>query len=249
MAGHSKWANIKHKKNANDAKRGKLYTKLIKEITIAVKEGGGNDPDSNSKLRLAIQNAKGANVPKDTIDRAISKASGLDSINYTTTTYEGYGPNAIAIFVECKTDNINRTVSSIRSIFTKYGGNLGKNGSISHLFDKLGVFILNLKSIIDEDLLTLKLIDAGASDIEKDEENMYINCAINDFGKIQKELEILRMEPVSAEIGYFPNLTIKLDDENIKKVLKLINALEDNEDVQKVYHNLEINESQEEFFN
>lgn len=248
MAGHSKWANIKHRKGANDAKRGKLYTKLIKEITVAVKEGGG-DPSSNSRLRLAIQNAKGANVPKDTIERAIKKASGSDGNNFISVTYEGYASGGIAVFVECMTDNINRTVSSVRSIFSKYNGNLGKNGSIIHLFNRMGTFIINLNDINDEDSFTLNIIDAGASDFYKDEQNFFINCSINNFGNIQKELEKLKIEPISSELGYFPINSIKLDDNNVQKVAKLINALEDDDDVQKVYHNLQIEEEQEHFFN
>ncbi len=247
MAGHSKWANIKHRKGANDAKRGKLYTKLIKEITVAVKEGG-EDSDSNPRLRVAIQNAKGANVSKDTIERAIKKASGSDGTSYTKVTYEGYASNSIAIFVECMTDNINRTVSSIRSIFSKYNGNLAKNGSIAHLFERKGTFIINSDCISDEDSFTLELIDSGASEIENDEYNFYVTCSINEYGNIQKKLESLKIEPISSELNYFANTTISLNDSGVQKVVKLIEALEDNDDVQKVYHNLEIKEEQEQYF-
>ncbi|MCP3660700.1 MAG: YebC/PmpR family DNA-binding transcriptional regulator [Bacteroidetes bacterium] len=248
MAGHSKWANIKHRKGANDAKRGKLYTKLIKEITVAVKEKG-DDQNINSKLRLAIQNAKGANVPKDTIERAIKKASGSDSANYIAVTYEGYASGGIAIFVECMTDNINRTVSSVRSIFSKYNGNLGKNGSISHLFERKGTFIINKADIPDIDDFTLEIIDAGASEIESDDENFYIICPLNELGNIQKQLEILNIEPISSELSYFPNSTISLDDNAVQRVFKLVDALEENNDVQKVYHNLEVKPEQEKYFN
>ena len=168
MAGHSKWANIKRRKGAQDAKRAKIFTKLIKEITVATREGG-DDPDANARLRLAIQNAKGANMPKDTIERAIQKVSDSDSNTYLEPTYEGYGPHAIPIFIECATDNLNRTVQNVRSIFSKNGGSLGTNGSLSFIFDRKGVFIVNLTTETVKDSLLLKLIDAGAEEIEEDD--------------------------------------------------------------------------------
>ena len=172
MAGHSKWANIKHRKGANDAKRGKIFTKLIKEITVSARDGGP-DPSSNPRLRLAIQNAKGSNMPKDTIERAIQKGSGANSANYSTTTYEGYGPNGFAIFVECMTDNINRTVAAVRSIFTKYGGSMGKSGSLAFLFERKGIFTVNREKITDEEAWTLAMIEAGVENIEEEEMDYY----------------------------------------------------------------------------
>ena len=244
MAGHSKWANIKHKKGANDSKRAKLYTKLIKEISVATREGG-EDINSNSRLRVAIQNAKGANVPKDTIERAIQKASGSGDLNYFSLSYEGYGPGGIAFLVECMTDNTNRTVSSIRSIFSKNNGSITKNGSISHLFDRKGIFVINKDTSINKDALVLDLIDAGATDIENDENNLYLTCSVQNFGNIQKTLENLEIEPMSAHLEYFPKSYIHLNDSEAIKALKLIDSLEDDDDVQKVYHNLYITDEQE----
>ncbi len=248
MSGHSKWANIKHRKGANDAKRGKVFTRLIKEITVATKSGGA-DINSNSRLRLAIQNAKGSNMPKDTIERAIKKASGEGSADYISVSYEGYAPGGVAIFVECMTDNLNRTVSLVRSTFTKYGGNLGKNGSIAYLFDRTGTFSLNIDNIEDEDVLTLELIDCGVDEIEKDDGYLYITCSIDNFGNVQRKLDELKIEPESAEIQYVPNTVVTLNEDDVKKVIKFLDAMEDNDDVQKVYHNIEISATQEHLFN
>ena len=186
MSGHNKWSTIKRKKGAADAKRGKIFTKIIKEIIIAAREGGG-DPDTNARLRLAIQNAKGANMPKDNIERAIKKAVGADAENYMETTFEGYAPHGIAIFIECLTDNNNRTVASIRSAFNKYGGNLGTNGSLSFLFDRKGIFTIKNKGFSLDDL-ELDMIDAGAQDFEVDGDTLTITCAKEDFGSINRKL-------------------------------------------------------------
>ncbi len=243
MAGHSKWANIKRRKGAQDAKRGKIFTKIIKEITVAAKEGGA-DPDGNPRLRLAIQNAKGANMPKDTIERAIKKGAGGDGANYLETTYEGYGPHGIAVFVECTTDNINRTVSNVRAAFTKYGGNLGTNGSLEFIFDRKGIFNIPVKENLDEDEITLELIDGGAEDVEFDDSYLNITCAMEDFGNMQKKVESLALETETAELQRIPNNTKTLDDEQLLAVMKLVDVLEDDDDVQKVYHNIEIVERQ-----
>ena len=243
MAGHSKWANIKHRKGAQDAKRGKIFTKLIKEISVSVKEGG-TDPDSNPRLRLAIQNAKGANMPKDTIDRAVKKASGEGGAVYVEVTFEGYGPNGVAIFTECMTDNNNRTVSSVRSIFSKHGGNLGTNGSLEFIFDRKGVFLLSVPEGQDEDELTLELIDGGAEEVEFQEGLGHITCAMEDFGNMQKKLEELGFEAESAELQRIPNTYVELDDDVFSRVMKLVDALEDDDDVQKVYHNVEASDKQ-----
>ena len=184
MAGHSKWANIKHRKGAQDKKRAKQFTRAIKEITVAVKEGGGPDPEANPTLRNAIANAKGVNMPKDTIERAIKKASGTDADNYETVTFEGYGPNGIAFFIECTTDNTNRTVASVRSIFTKNGGSLGTNGSLEFLFDRKGVFTIErgkIEMTLEE--LELELIEGGAEDFEESDDFITIYTDFVDFGK------------------------------------------------------------------
>jgi YebC/PmpR family DNA-binding regulatory protein len=238
MSGHSKWSTIKRKKGAVDAKRGKKFTKIIKEIVIAAKEGGG-DPDTNARLRLAIQNARGANMPKDNIERAIKKAAGSDAESYIETSFEGYAPHGIAVFAECLTDNNNRTVASIRSAFNKYGGSLGTNGSLSFLFDRKGVFTI-LKEGLSLDDLELEMIDAGADDFEVDEERLTITCAKENFGSISRKLSKLGIEPEESGLKRIANDTKKLDVESAKKVLKFIEILEDDDDIQNVYHNLEM---------
>jgi len=238
MSGHNKWSTIKRKKGAADAKRGKLFTKIIKEISIAAREGGA-DPELNPRLRLAVQNAKGANMPKENIERAIKKATGAEAESYIETSFEGYGPAGIAIFVECLTDNNNRTVSSIRAAFNKHGGNLGTNGSLSFLFERKGVFTIKPEGINLDDL-QLELIDAGAEDIETDGDRIIVTCAKEDFGSVNKKLNELGIEPEEALLKRVPNDTKKLDVESAKKVLRLIEALEDDDDVQNVYHNLEM---------
>jgi len=243
MSGHSKWANIKHRKGAQDAKRGKIFTKLIKEITVSVKENG-SDLDSNPRLRLAIQNAKGANMPKDTIDRAIKKGSGESGTNYTEVTYEGYGTNGIAIFVECTTDNLNRTVSNVRSLFTKNGGNLGTNGSLEFIFDRKGVFMFPVPEIVDEDDLSLELIDGGVEDIEIEDGLAHVTCLMEDFGNMQRKLDEMVIEPQSAELQRIPTTFVSLDDLAFARAMKLIDALEEDDDVQKVYHNIEATDEQ-----
>jgi YebC/PmpR family DNA-binding regulatory protein len=238
MSGHNKWSTIKRKKGAADAKRGKKFTKIIKEIIIAAREGGG-DPDTNSRLRLAIQNAKGANMPKDNIERAIKKATGSEAEAYTEATFEGYAPHGIAIFAECLTDNNNRTVASIRSAFNKHGGNLGTNGSLSFLFERKGIFTIKNEGFSLDDL-ELEMIDAGAQDFEVDEDTLTITCAKEDFGHVSKKLTELGVEPEESGLKRVPNDTKKLDVESAKKVLKFIEVLEDDDDIQNVYHNLEM---------
>ncbi len=243
MSGHSKWANIKHRKGRQDAKRAKIFTKLLKEISIAAKEGGA-DLDGNARLRLAVQNAKGSNIPKDTIGRAISKATGADADTYVEVSFEGYGPYGIAIFVECLTDNNNRAVSNVRAAFTKYGGSLGTNGSLEFLFERKGVFVVPQEENFDEDEFTLAVIDGGAEEVEVQDNYIHITSAMEDFGSLQKKLEELDLEAESAELQRIPNNYQELSDQEFSKVWKLIEALEDDDDVQKVYHNMEINEKQ-----
>ena len=239
MSGHSKWSTIKRKKGAADARRGKIFTKIIKEIIIAAREGGG-DPDSNSRLRLAIQNAKGANMPKDNIERAIKKAVGSESVSYVETSFEGYAPHGIAVFVECLTDNNNRTVASIRSAFNKFGGNLGTNGSLGYLFDRKGIFTIARDEDLQLDDVELAMIDAGAEDFEVDEDTVTITCRKEDFGSVSRKLGEMGIEPEESRLKRIPNDTKKLDVESAKKVLKFIEVLEDDDDIQNVYHNLEM---------
>ncbi len=240
MAGHSKWANIKHRKGAQDKKRAKQFTRAIKEITVAVKEGGGPDPEANPALRNAIQNAKGVNMPKDTIERAIKKASGADADNYEMVTFEGYGPNGIAIFVEATTDNTNRTVASVRSIFSKNDGSLGTNGSLEFQFDKKGVFVLEKQNIeIEIEELELELIEGGASSFDKENDYLTVYTDFNDFGMMSTKLEELNIEPKNSEVQRIPLNTTELPVEDAIKILNLIEKFEDDDDVQNVYHTLE----------
>jgi YebC/PmpR family DNA-binding regulatory protein len=236
MSGHNKWSTIKRKKGALDAKRSKIFSKIIKDITIAVKDSG-SDPEHNPRLRLAIANAKGASMPKETIQRAINKGSDKDAATLTETTYEGKGPQGIAIFVEATTDNIQRTVSNIRAYFNKHGGELGKNGSLSYLFDRKGIFMVP-KGSLNQEEFEMEVIDAGAEDISLEEDVFTITTAMEDFGNMMKKLEQLKIEPESASLQRIPKSTETLDVEAAKKVLRLVEFIEEDEDVQNVYHNL-----------
>ena len=243
MAGHSKWANIKHRKGAQDAKRGKVFTKIIKEISVAVKEGG-SDPESNPRLRTAIQNAKGVNMPRENVERAIKKASGSDAQSYMEVNYEGYGPYGIAIFIECTTDNINRTVADVRAIFNKYNGELGKNGSLEFLFEKKGVFIIE-KSVLSLDLeeLEMELIDFGLEEFEVHDEICNILCDFDKFGMMQEKLTSMSIDVKSAEIERIPNELKDIGLDHALKVLNIIEKFEENDDVQKVFHNLHVSDN------
>ncbi|MCY4524514.1 MAG: YebC/PmpR family DNA-binding transcriptional regulator [Halobacteriovoraceae bacterium] len=241
MAGHSKWKNIQHRKGAQDIKRGKIFSKLIKEIMVAVKVGGG-DMEGNPRLRLAIQNAKGANMPKDTIERAIKKASGVGADNLVETTFEGYGPSGEAVFIECTTDNNTRTVSSVRSCFNKYGGSLGKAGCLQFIFERKGMFTLN-KGSLDEDEFTMELIDVGAEEVDFVEDEVEIVCAMEDFGNIQKFLGDKNIAARESRLSRIPVTTKKLDENSFARFLKLLDAIEENDDVQKVYHNVEYDQN------
>lgn len=241
MAGHSKWANIKHRKGAQDKKRAKQFTRAIKNITVAVKEGGGPDPEANPALRNAIANAKGVNMPKDTIERAIKKASGADADNYETVTFEGYGPNGIAFFIECTTDNTNRTVASVRSIFSKNGGSLGTNGSLEFLFDRKGVFTIEREKFeMPLEELELQLIEGGAEDFEESDEFITIYTDFTNFGKMAETLENLNIEVKNSELQRIPTNTNELPLEDAKKIMKLVDKFEEDDDVQNVFYNLEI---------
>lgn len=237
MAGHSKWANIRHRKGAQDAKRGKIFTKLIKEITVAVKNGGP-DAETNPRLRLALQNARGQNMPKDNIERAIKKASGADADNFVEVTFEGYGPDGVAVFVESATDNNTRTVGNVRSYFRKCGGNLGKDGCLEFVFDRKGIFTIEAEGL-DEDEFTLEMIDAGAEDVEVEDGVMTVTTAMEDFGAVQKKLHDMEVEPKEAGLQRIPTTSKEVNKETWETVSKLIDLLEDDDDVQKVYHNVE----------
>ncbi|RMG54556.1 MAG: YebC/PmpR family DNA-binding transcriptional regulator [Bacteroidetes bacterium] len=237
MAGHSKWANIKHRKGAQDAKRSKLFTKLIKEVAVATKEGGA-DPDSNPRLRMAIKNARKASVPKDKIEGAISKGSGADGTSYEEVNFEGYASNGIAVFVECLTDNNKRTVANIRSYFSKYGGSLGKSGSVDYMFERKGVFVFAAEGL-DEEEITLELLDAGLEDIERDGDNFVATCAFEDYGLMNSKMEELNIDAESS-LDRIPSTTVTLDVDRAKSVLKLIDIIEDDDDVQQVFHNMEM---------
>ena len=238
MSGHSKWSTIKRKKGAIDAKRSKIFSKLIKEISVAARMGGG-DPEANPRLRLAIQNSKSENLPKENIERAIKKATGDDADNYDEVTYEGYAPHGVAVFVECMTDNTNRSVANVRSYFTKFNGSLGKNGSLEFIFDHKGVFTFKVPEM-DMDELELELIDAGAEDIEVEEDFITVYTAREDFGNVQKKLDELNIEVDNAGLKRIPNNTKELNVEQFQSVMKLIDMLEEDDDVQEVYHNIEI---------
>ncbi|MEI8202233.1 MAG: YebC/PmpR family DNA-binding transcriptional regulator [Bacteroidota bacterium] len=238
MSGHSKWSTIKRKKGALDAKRSKMFSKILKEITVAVREGG-SDPESNPRLRLAISNGKGCNMPKENIQRAISKASDKDAASLLEVTYEGYASHGIAIFIECTTDNLQRTVANIRSIFNKYNGSLGTNGSLSFLFDRKGIFTVP-KGKIDQDEFEMEVIDAGAEDISLEDDYFTITTAMEDFGSMQKKLEQLGIEAESASLQRISNDPKTIDVESALKVMRMIELFEDDDDVQNVFHNLEM---------
>ncbi len=242
MSGHSKWSTIKRKKGALDAKRGKLFSRLVKEIHIAVREGG-SDPEANPRLRLALQNAKGANMPKDNIERAINKASG-EGADLLEVTFEGYAPNGVAVFIECLTDNNLRTVGNVRSVFNKRGGSLGTNGSLSFIFDRKGVFTVH-KDDRDPEEFQLEIIDAGVEEMEITDESFIITTPLEDFGSVQKKLDEMGVRIENAELQRIPNNTKELNLEDSKKVLRMIEDFEEIDDVQNVYHNLEMTEELE----
>jgi len=239
MSGHSKWSTIKRKKGATDQKRSKIFSRIIKEISVAVKEGGA-DPDGNPRLRLALGNARGANMPKDNIQRALTKAKDAENLNEIT--YEGYAPCGIAIFIECMTDNAQRTVSSIRSVFNKRGGSLGINGSVAFMFERKGIIRIP-KSRFDADELQLEIIDLGMEEFEEQNDAFVIVTSLEGFVPVQRRLEALGIEVENAELQRIATETKTLDTENGVKVLKLVELIEDDDDVQNVFHNLEITDA------
>jgi len=237
MAGHSKWANIQHRKGRQDKLRSKLFSKLAKEITVAAKMGDP-DPDKNPRLRLAVKEAKSQSVPKDVIDRAIKKSMGGDAENYDEIRYEGYGPNGVAVIVEAMTDNRNRTASTVRSTFSKNGGNLGETGSVSFMFDRKGE-ITYPAEVGDEDTVMMAAIEAGAEDVESSDEGHIIYCADTDLNEVSTALEAELGESDSTKLIWRPTTTTEMDLDGMQKLMKLIEALEDDDDVQRVTANFE----------
>jgi YebC/PmpR family DNA-binding regulatory protein len=239
MAGHSKWANIKHKKAANDKKRGKIWTKLLREVTVAAREGGG-DIDTNPRLRLAVDKANGANVPKDTIDRAVKRgAGGADGENYDEIRYEGYGPGGTAVLVDCMTDNRNRTASEVRHAFTKHGGNLGTDGSVAYLFSKQG--IISYAPGADEDAIMEAALEAGADDVvSNDDSSIDVLTTPEGFSEVKDAMEAAGHVPDNAEVTFEASTKAELDGDTAEKLLKMVDALEDLDDVQEVYTNADV---------
>lgn len=239
MSGHSKWATIKHKKAAADAKRGKIFTRLIREITVAAREGGGN-PESNPRLRLCIQTAKDNNMPSENIERAIKKGTGeLPGVSYEESNYEGYGPEGIAIFVHCLTDNKNRTSAEIRNIFTKNGGNMAGAGSVAWLFEKKGLFVLDTSQASEEKLMEL-VLEAGAEDLATEGDSYEVTCKPHDFENVRKALSEKGLQCKSGEITMLPKSLVKVAPGKAKSLLALIDAFEEHDDVQNVYTNIDI---------
>ena len=241
MSGHSKWATTKHKKAATDAKRGKIFTKIGKEITVAAKLGGG-DVNGNPRLRTAVAKAKSVSMPAENIKRAVQKGTGeLPGVSYEEIIYEGYGPGGVAVIIEAMTDNRNRTVSEIRNIFSKANGNMGEAGCVSWMFHKKGYCVVNRSKEDEEKLMTL-VLDAGAEDMQLEDDNFVITTALSDFEKVKKALEDAGVPTELAEITMIPQTYVKLDGKEAQQMLRLVETLEDNDDVQNVYANFDIPE-------
>jgi YebC/PmpR family DNA-binding regulatory protein len=243
MSGHSKWSSIKHKKGAADAKRGKLFSKLSRAIIVAAREGGA-DPDGNATLATAIQKARDASMPKDNIERAIARGAGTatDGEVYETVTYEGYGPEGVAVFVEALTDNRNRTAADVRHVFAKHEGNLGTSGAVAWLFERKGVLIVPADGVDEEDLM-LVAADGGAEDVELDGSSFQVICAPDDLAALRTALDEAGIAYDSAELTMLPKTTVSVEDESsAKKLVRLMDALEDNDDIQAVYANFDIPE-------
>jgi len=243
MSGHSKWHSIKHKKAAADSKRGRIFTRLIKEMTAAARNGGG-DPDANPRLRLAIATAKAANMPADNIKKAVMRGTGeLPGVTYEDVNYEGYGPGGVAIFMHVLTDNKNRTVAELRHILSKNGGNLGETGCVGWMFDRKGYFVVE-KSAIEEDKLMELALGAGADDMREDGSNFEILTTPENFDAVRAALEEAKVPTTAAEISMMPQNYVKLEGKNAQSMLKLMDALEDHEDIQNVWANFDIDEAE-----
>lgn len=246
MSGHSKWANIKRQKGKADAVRGKVFTKIGREIAVAVK-AGGPDPNSNAKLRDVVAKAKAANMPNDNITRSIKKASGeLGAINYESITYEGYGPGGVAVIVECLTDNKNRTAADVRHIFDKSGGSMGTNGCVSYLFDSKGVLIIEKKAGMDDDEMMMTAIDCGADDFNVGDGAYEILTDVGAFSSVRESLEKQGFVFLSSEIDRIPQNSVAVDEATLPKLMRMLDNFEDNDDVQNVYHNADLPEDEEE---
>lgn len=243
MSGHSKWANIKHKKGRADAKRGKVFTRISKEITIAARKGGG-EPDGNPRLRLAMQNARSVNMPNDNIIRAIKKGTGeIEGVNYEEFVYEAYAPNGIAVIIETVTDNKNRTVSEIRALISKNGGNLGETNSVAWNFERKGVITIETKGLSEEELFEV-VLESGSDDLEYDEEKTRIICVMDQFAIVNKFLEDKKYEISEAKLEYIPKTTVEINSiDEARKILRFIDVLEEHDDVQNVFSNFEISDS------
>ena len=245
MSGHSKWSTIKRAKGKTDAARSAVFTKIGREIAVAVK-AGGPDPDSNSALRTVIAKAKAANMPNDNINRSIKKASGeLGSINYESVVYEGYGTNGVAVIVETLTDNKNRTAGDVRHIFDKFGGSMGTNGCVSYLFESKGVIVVEKKKGMDDDEVMMAALEAGAEDFNADDEYEIITTP-EDFNAVCDNLRVKGYEFLSSQIDRIPSMTVTLEDSAAEKFTKMLDMFDENDDVQNVYHNAELPESEEE---
>jgi YebC/PmpR family DNA-binding regulatory protein len=239
MSGHSKWSTIKHKKGAADAKRGKMFTKLIKEITVAARLGGG-DPDANPRLRTAIAAAKSENMPKDNIDRAVKKGTGeLEGVNYEEVSYEAYGPGGVAVLVNCLTDNKNRTVADLKHIFDRHGGSLGEPGCVAWIFSQKGIIVFDRESADEETLFDIAL-EAGAEDVKEEETTFEVITDTADFESVRKAVDEADLTYTVAEISMIPQNTVNLEEKKAQQMLNLMEALEDNDDVSKVYANFDI---------
>ncbi|MCP5106324.1 MAG: YebC/PmpR family DNA-binding transcriptional regulator [bacterium] len=243
MSGHSKWHSIKHKKAAADAKRGKIFTRHIREITFAARNGGG-DPDANAALRHAVDAAKAVNMPADNIKKAIQRGTGeLDGVNYEGITYEGYGPGGVAVLVECLTDNKNRTVAEVRHVFGKYNGNLGESGCVAWMFSKKGVIIVTADAVEEDELMEL-VLENGAEDMQTDEGNYEISTAVEDFDAVLQAVKAKDIPTESAEIGMVPSTYVKLEGKQAEQMLKLSEKLDDLDDVQSIWTNFDISEEE-----
>lgn len=242
MSGHSKWSTIKRKKGANDAKRGKLFTKLIKELVVAARHGG--DEDVNARLRTAVQNAKAANMPHATIERAVKRGSGEEAdVNYEELVYEGYGPGGVAIMIEILTDNKNRTVAEVRHVFSKYNGNLAENGSVAWMFEQKGLIEID-KAVIDEESLMMAVMDAGADDIQDEDEIFEVVSSVANFESVKKALEENDIDFKQASLGRLPQNMLEVKGREIEQIVTLLEALDDLDDVQKVFSNFDIQEEE-----
>ena len=241
MSGHSKWSTIKRKKGVADAKRGKMFTKLIKEITISAREGGG-DPGANPRLRLAIDNAKAANMPADNIDRAIKKATGeLEGVTYHELMYEGYGPGGVAMLIEVATDNKNRSVAEVRHLFSKYNASMGENGSVAWMFDRKGIITLPIQNKTEDEIMDI-VLEAGAEDLQTEEDYFEVQTNLESFEPVRKALVAADMQIENASLQWIAKNTINVSDDDAEKVMKIIEAMDDSEDVQNVYSNADFDE-------